>query len=225
MPLIIRLPIDEMMEAAESSGKEKDPRPDYWRRLVELESAGEVCSGTGAVRLEEGRLALRFLNEDLQCDLKTRRFMQAKGIPVSDYLLEMVLLAYLRGHRRSPGETPPPPGKPVSPLQLATGEVFFRGPHTIPSDHVAKVFGRDVGSFLQTGLALGGRAWNRGDASFALTVLPFVEMYFILYQDDDEFPARVSLLVSESIAHYLTLDFIWGLCNLVIKRILEFSKP
>jgi hypothetical protein len=224
MPSMVRLPIDEMMEAAENFGNEKDPRPEYWRRLSELEAAGEVCAGTGVVRLEDGRLALRFLDEELQCDLKKRCFIRAKGDPVNDFLLEMVLLAYLYGHRRFPGETPSLPGKPVSPLQLATGEAFFRGPHAIPSDHLARVFSRDPKGFLQTGLVLGGRPWNRGDASFVLPVLPFVEMYFILYREDDEFPAKASLLVSESIEIYLTLDAVWGLCNLVIKRILQFRE-
>ena len=141
---------------------------------------------------------------------------------MGDLLLEMVVLFYLCGRQQTVGETPPP-GRALSPLQLPTGETFFRGPHVIPTAPLAEAFGHDAKRFLRAGAALGGRAWNRGEASFVLTVLPFVEMHFILYGADDEFPAKATLLVSETIDHYLTLDAVWGLCNVVVKRILEFK--
>ncbi|MBW1788108.1 MAG: DUF3786 domain-containing protein [Deltaproteobacteria bacterium] len=222
MPDKPTLPIDEMMPEADVTRKEVDPRPLYWQRLSEIASS-EVAKATGARITPDGGLSLEFLGGNITCVPKERRTTDSHGDPIEDFLSELVILLYLVGKDADPGsrESSPPPGKAVSPLQLPTGSTFFRGPHVIPTAPLAEGFGDDPEGFLRAGESLGGSAWKQGDASFKLMVLPYVEMHFILYVADDEFPANVNILVSETIDRYLSLDGVWGLSNIVVKRLLK----
>jgi hypothetical protein len=215
------LPIDDMLPASGPLGKDVDPRPLYWDRLSGRDIE-EVCRRTGARHEQDGVLSVMFLGNPLFCDLQGGRIATADGNEVRDFLVEMVILFYLLGKdSKADSGDPLPTGKLISPLQLPNGHAFFRDPHVVPTAPLQEVFGSAREAFLTAGQRLGGTRFDKGDASFILRVLPQVEMALILYVSDDEFPARVNLLVSETIDQYLPLDGVWGLFNIVVKRLLE----
>jgi len=210
-----------MIPASGPTAKDVDPRPLYWARLSGIE-IGEVCRRTGAQPGKDGALSVMFLGSPLFCDPQKRRITRSGGNDVRDFLVEMVLLFYLVGKDSGPRSADAPsPGKLISPLQLPDGHAFFRGPHVVPTAPLQDVFGSAPAAFLKAGQRLGGTPLDKGNASFILRVLPQIEMALILYVSDDEFPAQVNLLVSETIDRYLSLDGVWGLCNVVVKRLLE----
>jgi len=214
--------IDEMIPTADEARKEIDPRPLHWQRLSET-APSEVAKGTGAQTTPNGALSLEFLGSRISCVVKDRRITDSHGDSIKDFLSEMVILLYLSGRDADgvPRQPLSTPGKPVSPLQLPTGSTFFRGPHVIPTAPLEEGFGDDPEGFLHAGKSLSGSSLKQGDASFKLVVFPYIEMCFILYVADEEFPASVNLLVSENIDQYLSLDGVWALCNVVVKGLLN----
>ena len=64
------------------------------------------------------------------------------------------------------------------------------------------------------GHRLQGEARPAGDAAVALHVFPGLVVEIILWQADEEFPARVSFTVPGHLDRFRSLDAVWGLLNL-----------
>jgi hypothetical protein len=43
----------------------------------------------------------------------------------------------------------------------------------------------------------------------------------VLWQADDEFPARSQILFDASAEKHFALDVVWGMCNLVTEKLLK----
>jgi hypothetical protein len=82
-------------------------------------------------------------------------------------------------------------------------------------------FGRAPEAFLDAAAGFDGQPIEAGaDAAVRLMALPKVPLYYLLWAEDDEFPASVSILFDRSIEDHLQADAIWGLVNLVSDRII-----
>jgi len=82
-------------------------------------------------------------------------------------------------------------------------------------------FGYDKYTFLEAGLALGGKKEEYGDASFTLFAFPKVPITFILWEGDEEFPPSAKTLFDPSITGYLPLEDIVVIAKLAVSRILK----
>ena len=213
---------DSMMMAFESAEKKVDPIGLCWERILKMQTK-EVCETTGAREFGDRVISLRFINREVFCWIEERCLKYLDGTPINDLQTNLILLLYLQS--KPPNFSCEEPDisnqNLVSAFQLPNGDVFFRGPHIITTAPLEKLFGQTPKGFLNAGKRLGGNLLEKGDASFRLRVLPYIEMCFVLYAADEEFPARVSIIFSESINHYLPLDGIWALSNVVVKQILE----
>lgn len=218
------MPSDSMVSDFEQSEKKIDPIRLHWERLDKIPEE-EICTGTGAVLITAGVLALKFLDRDVFCHLNEKYLKYSDGKLISDLQTTVLLLSYLQRKPSIPSSGQPDPhsDKPISPLQLPNGDVFFRGAHALPSARLEEAFGYDPQGFLKAGKSLGGAALSKGDASFCLKALPCIDIYFYLYSADEEFPAQAKIMFDRSITDYLPLDSIWALTNVVVKRLLEFK--
>ncbi len=120
--------------------------------------------------------------------------------------LDLFLLHYLLGAKDIPLQQ-----KQVSEKELHGGEMFFRGPHALPADKVKEKFGRDSEGFISAGKNLGGIESSFGDASIELKAAPKLPITYVLWAEDDEFPASVTILFDPTIQEFLPLDVIYGL--------------
>lgn len=82
-------------------------------------------------------------------------------------------------------------------------------------------FGYDKYTFLEGGLALGGKKEEYGDASFTLFAFPKVPITLILWEGDEEFPSSAKALFDPSITGYLPLEDIVVIAKLAVSRILK----
>ena len=82
-------------------------------------------------------------------------------------------------------------------------------------------FGSDKHTFLEAGLALGGKKEEYGDASFTLFALPKIPITFVLWEGDEEFPPSAKALFDPSIVGYLPLEDIVVIAKLAASRILK----
>jgi hypothetical protein len=107
-------------------------------------------------------------------------------------------------------------GRLVNPVNMKSGQLFFRGSHVLPLDRVAEKYAGDSEGFLKRGMELGGQKLEHGDASVKLFPLPRVPVVQVLWVADDEFPARANLLFDSSCEIRLPIDVIWAIAMLSV---------
>jgi hypothetical protein len=88
---------------------------------------------------------------------------------------------------------------------------------------VLERFGRDLKGFRKAAESLGGEAQNLADAAFRIPAFPKVPLYYLLWEGDDEFEPRISVLFDRSIESHLSADAIWGLVALTSESL--FKAP
>jgi len=121
------------------------------------------------------------------------------------YFFDLACLWYLGKARNKPLS-----GRLVSPASLSGGEIFQKGTHVLPLDKIADRYGKDPDGFYARGAELGARPLEHGDAALLLHPFPRVPATMILWQADDEFPARVDLFFDATCEQHLTADVIWS---------------
>jgi hypothetical protein len=195
--------------------------PDYWDKFARL-NPETVCIRTLAdYQVRERSYTLSILNQDyliLPYQGQIRRLTE-KGIPVEEDLTReftLMVLFYLLHAKNIPLVR-----KWISEKDLPGGEVFFRGPHGLSVDLIEKQYGRNPEGFIEAGKALGGIPVRFGDKSLALDVFPRIPVVYILWMEDEEFPAKAGVLFDASIESHFTLDMIWVMVNEVSRRLVE----
>lgn len=107
-------------------------------------------------------------------------------------------------------------GKLINPVNMKSGQLFFRGSHVLPLDKVSGRYGNDRDGFLKRGFALGGVGLEYGDSSVKLFPLPRVPVVLILWLADEEFPPRADILFDSSSEVQLPIDVIWSIAMLSV---------
>ncbi|MCU0539046.1 MAG: DUF3786 domain-containing protein, partial [Desulfobacterales bacterium] len=102
----------------------------------------------------------------------------------------------------------------VGPNDLKEGH-FFRGPHEFKTAPLIDRFGNNLAGFRKAAAALGGEPVPMADAAFRLKPFPRVHLYYLLWEGDEEFPPRITILCERSIEKVLAADAIWALVNRV----------
>jgi hypothetical protein len=97
---------------------------------------------------------------------------------------------------------------------------FFQGPHTLPTGVLLDRFAGDLPGFDRAARSLGGQALTQADASFTLYPFPKIPLHFLLWDGDDEFGPRLSILFDRSIERHLAADGIWGTVHFVSEALL-----
>jgi hypothetical protein len=142
-----------------------------------------------------------------------------KGIPPNEkYSVEVTLflLHYLLGTKDIPLRE-----ARVSEKDLSGGEMFFRGPHTLPTQGIVQKFGNNAQGLLETGKKLNGKQAGLGDAAIELFPAPKIPVTYILWVADEEFPASVSILFDPTVEEFLPLDIVYGACIYTAHRLVE----
>ena len=181
-----------------------------WDDLAGL-SPGTVVGHSGAsLSFQDGHpvYTVRFLGADFQAD-KGRRLISAPPGREGLEQAGIVILSYLVRSARGPA--PGLSGVEASPVQIQSGAIFFKGPHELMKEPVARAYGESPGEFVQAGLDLGG-APHIG-CSFRLRALPYAEVYCYLAPGDDEFPPEARYNFDSNIHYYLQLDGIFAMVN------------
>ncbi len=131
----------------------------------------------------------------------------------------LVLILYLLRAREIPLA-----GRQVTEKDLPGGETFFRGPHALPREPILELFGRNPERFVHAGFSLGGKPLDFGDGAFRFQALPRVPCDFILWGEDEEFPARLTIVFDATVTEHLPLDVIWALVHLAARRIVAAAS-
>lgn len=191
--------------------------PEYWQRIGEQDLT-VLCNRTLFERLPDGSLQFRFLNEDVRVDLDARclrRLRDGSWSQSEDPLLELATVLYLGQVR----DIYPLGRDIVGPKDLKEGH-FFQGPHELKIAPLLARYGKDVAGFRRAAERHGGQAVAMAGAAYRLSPFPRVPLYYLLWEGDEEFPARMSILFERSIEESLAADAIWGLVTRVSTALL-----
>ncbi len=195
----------------------------YWEHLMQKDPA-EVCRRTEASYNDEHKgFWLPFLNQKYLILPQERKMLCARGDvceeqSLRDYFFLAVLLYLLNA------QTGQPTRNWISEKELKGGTTFFRGPHALQVEEIERFFGKKPEEFARAGRRLGGVDLFFGDKAFALTVFPKIPLGYVLWKEDEEFPARVSVLFDSTIQRHFSLDGVWCLVAEVSQRILEATQ-
>jgi hypothetical protein len=193
----------------------------YWEVLANKDLA-TLCANTLSTAYSSEDILVPILGKEILVDRKNRslrRNKKGEWEPVNYPLLELLVLLYLNnaGPQLLSRDL-------VSAQELKTGH-FFQGPHELNLAGVLRRFGRDVKGFREAAELLGGESRTLADAAYRVPAFPKVPLYYLLWEGDDEFEPRVSVLFDRSIESHLSADAIWGLVALVSDALIKTPDP
>jgi len=216
-----------MQERRRREGSNRSPSgdlvkvsPRYWEDLARKDPK-IICSDADVTLHPQSGILMPFLNEWFLVDAAGKSlYRECRGswIRIEDQLIVLLSILYLLGAN--------PRGlsnRPVSVKQLKCSH-FFRGPHELNLNPLEMRFGEDLEGFKRAAEGLGGTPLPMADAAYMLKVFPKVPLYVLLWEQDEEFEARVSVLFDQSVEAHFAADAIWGLVNLV-SRLMLTSVP
>ena len=195
----------------------------YWEKLAKAETSA-VCQRTVAIyNLERKGYFLPILDQKYLILPEEQKIFCMRGDfceeeAFRDYFYLMVLLYLLDAQEGEPTRTW------ISEKELKGGTTFFRGPHALRVEELKTAFGKNPEAFADAGSRLGGVDLLFGDKAFALTVLPKVPLAYVLWKEDEEFPARVTVMFDSTIQNHFSLDGIWCIVAEVSQRLLDARR-
>ncbi len=195
------------------SGEEK-----AWRELSEADPRS-VARRSLAVWLPDSETYdIVVLAEHYEVDPNARKVKNLTNpTRKHEHFLNLSIPAYMLTAREIPAS-----GELVK--EFKGGDFFFRGSHTLPLDALSEKYGRDKELFEEAGRAMGGEPLMLGDAAFRFNFFPRVSMAFVLWLEDDEFQARISLLFDSTAGRHIALDVVWAVSLLSCQRMLGFTR-
>lgn len=193
----------------EWDGTSYEPDPHLWVEL-EREIPEEICHKALVSYNHAKGFLLPMLNQAFQILPKRRSIvpLDTHGPKIKCFELDLIILTYLLR-----AQAVDLSGKMVNEKQIAGGETFFRGPHSLNTRPMEGIFGQDKEAFLSAGKRLNGKVKKFGDAAICLPVFPRVPLTLILWEKDDEFPAALKVNFDSTISSHLPLDIIWAMIN------------
>ena len=197
--------------------------PGLWEELLAM-NADDVCKRAQASYLEEDEsYVIPLLDQAFRVNPAQKTVLPDGNLdtesfthPGASFIESLILIVYL-----IKAANVPLAGKMVTEKELPGGELFFRGPHELARKPVLSRYGKDVDGFIRAGLFLGGKKTSQGDACIHLKALPRVPMEYVLWGEDDEFPASLTILFDASAGEHLPLDTLWALVHFVTLRLTE----
>jgi hypothetical protein len=195
----------------------------YWEQLMTLDPA-DVCRRSLVAYDPEGKVyRIPLLHQGYAVDPLGRSITRetdpaARSHRSGDVLFDeaLVLVIYLLRAREIPLA-----GKQQTEKDLPGGETFFRGPHELARRPILEHFGRNPAAFHGAAAALGGQRLEFADAAFRFQALPRIPLDYILWAEDDEFPARLTIAFDPTVSEHLPLDVVWALVHLATRRLVE----
>ncbi|MFP4213949.1 MAG: DUF3786 domain-containing protein [Desulfohalobiaceae bacterium] len=98
----------------------------------------------------------------------------------------------------------------LKPQDLPGGDIFAKGSHVLPLDELASRYGTQPEALLKTGQLLASQPQDFGDAALQLWPFPRLPLVIVLWAQDEEFPAKASLLLDSSAELHQPVDTLWA---------------
>jgi len=191
---------------------------EFWDTL-QSQNLNMLCSFTLFRPHRSGGLIFHSLREEVLLDINERclkRMQNGQWEQSDDPLLEVLTLLYLNKVDKLY-----PLGRDiVGPLDLKEAH-YFKGRHLLKTGPLLERYGNDLAGFRQAAQYLEGKPMEMADAAYMLLPFPRVPLYYLLWEGDEEFPAKLSVLFDRSIENLLSASAIWSLVDWVSTELLR----
>jgi len=188
-----------------------------WKQLEKLDRTNTAKLAKCRYLSNPERYIVTLLNSDYVVNLSDRNiFSLCTDSPEkpANFLEQLCLLAYLIN-----AQDLPLADKLVGPETLQSGQFFFRGPHSLPTEKLEKAFGDHPEVLHQISVQFDAERCAFGDASIRLNVLPRVPLTIVIWRKCEEFNARASILFDQTAASQLPLDALSSAVNLTVEAL------
>lgn len=162
-----------------------------------------------------------FLNARYRLDTDAERIVELEPMPerILTEEFQILLIRYLVSPYGGPLD-----GKEASEKDFAGGVTFFQGPHALHTAVLAKLYGSDPDAFEKRSRELGAVPAAFGDKGMRFLPFPLMPVTYVLWKEDEEFGASVSVIFDSSIARWFELDMIFMVVWAVTERIIEGQR-
>jgi len=190
-----------------------------WQQLEKLEPQQTVRRAKCQYLADPPRYVITLLNTEYVVDLSDKQIFPSRSSPPqtpAEFLEQLCLLAYLIN-----AQDLPLANKFVGPEHLPSGQFFFRGLHSLPTEKLEEVFGKSPESLYEVSERFDAKRCEFGDASIELYVLPRIPLKIVIWRGDDEFDARASILFDQTAGTHMPLDALGALANLAVEALVK----
>ncbi len=191
---------------------------EYWDKVAALEIP-EICRAAEAKVDPQGGLVIPSFHEEIRVDTSGKRLFRRvneQWVEVDDGLWALVTLLYLMNVPSAQHGKHDLVG--VNDLKEAH---YFKGPHAIDLGPLLERYGYDAAGFREAARFLKGEPVQMADAGFRLRPFPRIPVYFLLYEGDDEFQPKLSVLFERSIEQVFSASGIWSLVKVSASKLLK----
>ena len=188
-------PLNQRPPAYTRDGARVSVSADYWDQLQGKDMTA-LCNLTLFDPKSSGQALFHFLREDVMVDIENRclkRRSETGWEITDDPLLELVTVMYLINVNDIQ-----PVGRDIVGVNDLKEGHFFQGPHALKTDSLLKRYGNDLNGFRRTAEYLEGEPRDMADAAYKLSPFPRIHLYYLLWQGDQEFEPRLSVLFDRS---------------------------
>jgi Domain of unknown function (DUF3786) len=198
------------------------PTPFHWEDLRNRPREA-VLAHEGVKALENGDgYELTFLDSVYRMDVKRETIRELSPRPdrgLSEQFQILLVRYLIRDHGG------PVTGTDITEKDLTGGVTFFQGPHTLHVEPIVKCFGTNPEGFKELGHKLGAVPVENGDAGMKFFPFPAIPVTYVLWAEDSEFPASMTVLFDKSIERWFSLDEVFMLVYTLTDRIVEDCLP
>ena len=163
---------------------------------------------------DDSTMVLKFLDKNIYVCLEQQTVFikdEEKCTEERNSLLELCTLLYLSGIKKDFFMT----GNLINYHGLSISH-FFRGPHEIRFDSLITKYGKNPEEFINAAKKIEGQhIASAAELTVRFMSFPNIPLYYMLWAEDDEFPARINVMFDSSIEKIFAADGIWALVNLV----------
>ncbi len=187
-------------------------------RLKEMEVA-DICQRSKANYSPKEGLFLLYLNYTLRIDPQNFAVYSIDPERSIDPALEVLILHYLRDAQRVRLTD-----RWVSYRELPSGGFYypvFRARAEIP---LIKRLGSRPELFKKAACSLGGEPAQYGDLAFKIMIFPRLSLVYILWAEDEEFPANASVLFDSSAENHLPIEDLAYLGETVTRELIRSAQ-
>ena len=187
-----------------------------WQQLLELNREKTAQRAKCRYLPNPQRYIITLLNSEYIVNLSEKQVLLAEGSSAVGFSEELCILAYLINSQDLSVAD-----KLTTAQGLPGGQFFFRGLHKLATEKLEEVFGQSPERLYDVMDEFDAKQCKFGDACIELYVLPRIPLTIVIWQGDEEFSARASILFDETTAAQLPLDALWAAANLAIKALVK----
>lgn len=177
---------------------------ELWQQLIKLDPAQTAQRANCEYLPESDCYVITFLNNQYSVNIQDEQISatkpDAEPTPAS-FTEQLCILAYLINAKDLPLS-----GKLVKAESLPGGQFFFRGPHELPTKKLSQTFGQNPQLIYEAADSLNPKKCEFGDAAIEIIALPRIPLTFVIWEADEEFDARASILFDQTAAEHFLLD-------------------